>query len=73
MKQIKIIVFLQQKRNVSIISEYIQKQAKCNTQFIVISLREHMFYNTERFVAIYKVNEQTKSICLKNPDHEIKV
>ena len=58
-------------RNVSIISEYIQQQAKFNTQFIVISLREHMFYNTERFVAIYKVDEQTKTISLENVDRKV--
>jgi len=58
-------------RNVSIISEYITKQSKRFTQFMVISLREQMFINADIFIAIYKVNEQTKSVAIVNPDKKL--
>jgi len=53
-------------KNVSIISEYIQQQALNGTQFIVISLREHMYINCQQYVTIYKVQNQSRSILVKN-------
>lgn len=54
-------------RNVSIVANYIKERTK-NGQFIVISLRNNMFELAQQLVGIYKVNNMTKSISLKNKD-----
>lgn len=52
-------------RNVSIVANYIKERTK-NGQFIVISLRNNMFELAQQLVGIYKVNNRTQSISLKN-------
>lgn len=54
-------------RNVSIVANYIKERTK-NAQFIVISLRNNMFELAQQLVGIYKVDNKTKSISLKNKD-----
>lgn len=55
-------------RNVSIVATYIKERTK-NGQFIVISLRNNMFELAKQLVGIYKVNNMTKSVALKNDDY----
>merc|ERR1719159_617593 len=50
-------------RNVSIIAQYIKRETK-NAQFIVISLRNHMFELADRLMGVYKTNDQSKSITI---------
>merc|ERR1719379_338419 len=50
-------------RNVSIIAQYIKRNTK-NAQFIVISLRNHMFEMADLLVGVYKTNDQSKSITI---------
>ncbi|MEN2500018.1 MAG: Structural maintenance of chromosomes protein 4, partial [Marteilia pararefringens] len=57
-------------RNVAIIASYLKWQAERNTQFLVISLREHMYSNAERFVAVYKYADKSKTLVVRNIDLE---
>ena len=50
-------------RNVSIIANYI-KQRATDAQFIIISLRNHMFEIADWLVGIYKTNHVSKSVTL---------
>jgi structural maintenance of chromosome 4 len=50
-------------RNVSIIANYIKERTK-NAQFIVISLRNHMFELADRLVGIYKTHDISKSVAI---------
>jgi len=52
-------------RNVSIIANYVKERTK-NAQFIIISLRNHMFELADLLVGIYKTNDQSKSVAI-NP------
>jgi structural maintenance of chromosome 4 len=52
-------------RNVSIIANYIKERTK-NAQFIVISLRNHMFEMADLLVGIYKTHDISKSVAI-NP------
>lgn len=54
-------------RNVSIVANYIKERTK-NAQFVVISLRNNMFELAQQLVGIYKVDNKTKSISLKNKE-----
>ncbi|GMM38896.1 condensin subunit [Saccharomycopsis crataegensis] len=54
-------------RNVSIVANYIKERTQ-NAQFIVISLRNNMFELAQRLVGIYKVQNMTRSVTLKNRD-----
>jgi structural maintenance of chromosome 4 len=50
-------------RNVEIVGKFIKERTK-NAQFIVISLRNHMFELANQLVGIYKVNDMTRTISL---------
>lgn len=50
-------------RNVSIIANYIKERTK-NAQFIIISLRNHMFEVADRLMGIYKTHDQSKSVTI---------
>merc|ERR1719331_1910826 len=50
-------------RNVSIIANYIKDRTK-NAQFIIISLRNHMFECADRLMGIYKTHDQSKSVTI---------
>merc|ERR1719159_1785632 len=50
-------------RNVSIIANYIKERTK-NAQFIIISLRNHMFELADLLVGVYKTNDQSKTITI---------
>ncbi|OII74061.1 SMC4 chromosomal ATPase [Cryptosporidium ubiquitum] len=50
-------------RNVSIIATFIKEKTK-NAQFIVVSLRNHMFETADRLVGIYKTFDITKSVSI---------
>ncbi|CAI5760008.1 unnamed protein product [Candida verbasci] len=52
-------------RNVSIVANYIKERTK-NAQFVVISLRNNMFELAKQLVGIYKVNNMTRSISIRN-------
>merc|ERR1739846_21677 len=52
-------------RNVSIIANYIKQRTK-DAQFIVISLRNHMFELADLLVGIYKTQDISKSVAI-NP------
>ncbi|NWU81413.1 SMC4 protein, partial [Onychorhynchus coronatus] len=52
-------------KNVSIVAFYIYEQTK-NAQFIIISLRNHMFEMSDRLIGIYKTHNSTKSL-VTNP------
>eukprot|EP00929_Paragymnodinium_shiwhaense_P029191 TRINITY_DN16790_c0_g1_i1.p1 TRINITY_DN16790_c0_g1~~TRINITY_DN16790_c0_g1_i1.p1 ORF type:complete len:1458 (+),score=653.66 TRINITY_DN16790_c0_g1_i1:138-4511(+) len=52
-------------RNVSIIANYVKERTK-NAQFIVISLRNHMFEMADLLVGIYKTQDVSKSVAI-NP------
>jgi structural maintenance of chromosome 4 len=55
-------------KNVSIIANYIKDQTK-NSQFIIISLRNHMFELANLLVGIYKTQDITKCLTY-NPEPE---
>lgn len=48
-------------RNVSIIANYVKRRTK-DAQFIIISLRNHMFELSDRLVGVYKTNDASKSV-----------
>eukprot|EP00300_Choanocystis_sp_HF-7_P009147 c16284_g2_i1.p1 GENE.c16284_g2_i1~~c16284_g2_i1.p1 ORF type:complete len:1310 (+),score=433.28 c16284_g2_i1:87-4016(+) len=52
-------------KNVSIVAHFVKERTK-NAQFIIISLRNHMFELADRLVGIYKTENQTKSVTI-NP------
>ncbi|CAD7924388.1 unnamed protein product [Amoebophrya sp. A120] len=53
-------------RNVSIIANYIKQNTK-NAQFIIISLRNHMFELADQLVGVCKKNDQSMSVSV-NPE-----
>jgi len=59
-------------RNVSIIANYIKERTK-NAQFIVISLRNHMFELADLLVGIYKTEDISKSVAINPNSFEVKV
>lgn len=52
-------------KNVSIIASYIKERTK-DTQFIIISLRSHMFELANKLIGIYKTHDVTKTILFNN-------
>jgi len=58
-------------RNVSIIAGYIKERTK-NAQFIVISLRNHMFEMADLLVGIYKTHDVSKSLAINPHVFEVK-
>jgi len=58
-------------RNVSIIANYIKQRTK-NAQFIVISLRNHMFELADLLVGIYKTHDVSKSVAINPSIFEVK-
>lgn len=58
-------------RNVSIIANYIKQRTK-NAQFIVISLRNHMFELADLLVGIYKTHDVSKSVAINPALFEVK-
>jgi structural maintenance of chromosome 4 len=58
-------------RNVSIIANYIKERTK-NAQFIVISLRNHMFELADLLVGIYKTEDISKSVAINPSSFEVK-
>merc|ERR1712159_268858 len=58
-------------RNVSIIANYIKERTK-NAQFIVISLRNHMFELADLLVGIYKTFDVSKSVAIDPSAFEVK-
>jgi len=58
-------------RNVSIIANYIKERTK-NAQFIVISLRNHMFEMADLLVGIYKTQDVSKSVAINPTAFEVK-
>merc|ERR1712203_561942 len=58
-------------RNVSIIANYIKQRTK-NAQFIVISLRNHMFELADLLVGIYKTQDVSKSVAVNPTAFEVK-
>jgi structural maintenance of chromosome 4 len=58
-------------RNVSIIANYIKERTQ-NAQFIVISLRNHMFELADLLVGIYKTHDQSKSVAINPNAFEVK-
>lgn len=57
-------------RNVSIIANYIKERTK-NAQFIVISLRNHMFEMSDLLVGIYKTQDISKSVAIDPAAFEV--
>jgi len=57
-------------RNVSIIANYIKERTK-NAQFIVISLRNHMFELADLLVGIYKTQDISKSVAINPSAFEV--
>ncbi|GAA5853566.1 hypothetical protein JCM8547_002508 [Rhodosporidiobolus lusitaniae] len=55
-------------RNVSIVANYIKEKTHGGAQFIIISLRNNMFELAARLVGIYKVDNQTRSVCIDNKE-----
>ncbi|KAH8741614.1 stable maintenance of chromosomes protein [Cryptosporidium ryanae] len=55
-------------RNVSIIATFIKEKTK-NAQFIVVSLRNHMFEVADKLVGIYKTCNVTKSVSICPNDY----
>ncbi|KAH7650320.1 SMC4 SMC4 [Cryptosporidium bovis] len=55
-------------RNVSIIATFIKEKTK-NAQFIVVSLRNHMFEVADKLVGIYKTCNVTKSVSIYPNDY----
>jgi structural maintenance of chromosome 4 len=58
-------------RNVSIIANYIKERTK-NAQFIVISLRNHMFEMADLLVGIYKTQDVSKSVAVTPTAFEVR-
>merc|ERR1712216_654755 len=58
-------------RNVSIIANYIKERTR-DAQFIVISLRNHMFELADLLVGIYKTQDQSKSVAIDPCAFEVK-
>jgi len=58
-------------RNVSIIANYIKQRTK-NAQFIVISLRNHMFELADLLVGVYKTHDVSKSVAINPSSFEVK-
>jgi len=58
-------------RNVSIIANYIKQRTK-NAQFIVISLRNHMFELADLLVGIYKTHDVSKSVAINPSAFEVR-
>lgn len=58
-------------RNVSIIANYIKERTK-DAQFIVISLRNHMFELADLLVGIYKTDDVSKSVAINPTAFEVK-
>jgi len=58
-------------RNVSIIANYIKERTK-NAQFIVISLRNHMFELADLLVGIYKTQDVSKSVAINPSMFDVK-
>ena len=52
-------------KNVATIATHIKERTK-NSQFIIISLRNHMFDLANRLIGIYKTYDITKTICYDN-------
>jgi structural maintenance of chromosome 4 len=50
-------------RNVEIVGKFIKERTK-DAQFIVISLRNHMFELANQLIGIYKVNDMTRTISI---------
>ncbi|KPA78319.1 hypothetical protein ABB37_06453 [Leptomonas pyrrhocoris] len=50
-------------RNVSIVANYVLRQAR-GAQFIIISLRNHMFEEAHQLVGVCKVNDTTATLVL---------
>lgn len=57
-------------KNVSIIASYIKERTN-NSQFIIISLRSHMFELANRLIGIYKTFDVTKTVILNNDIFEV--
>merc|ERR1712146_626105 len=57
-------------RNVSIIANYIKERT--NAQFIVISLRNHMFELADLLVGIYKTYDVSKSVAIDPSAFQVK-
>nr|AGU69478.1 structure maintenance of chromosomes 4 [Crypthecodinium cohnii] len=57
-------------RNVSIIANYIKERTK-DAQFIVISLRNHMFELADLLVGIYKTQDISKSVAIDPTAFEV--
>jgi structural maintenance of chromosome 4 len=58
-------------RNVSIIANYIKERTK-NAQFIVISLRNHMFEMADLLVGIYKTQDVSKCVAITPTTFEVR-
>ena len=58
-------------KNVSIIASYIKERTN-DSQFIIISLRSHMFDLANRLIGIYKTFDVTKTIMFDNDIKEEK-
>lgn len=58
-------------RNVSIIANYVKERAK-NAQFIIISLRNHMFEMSDLLVGIYKTQDISKSVAINPASFEVR-
>lgn len=59
-------------RNVSIVASYIKERTRGDAQFIIISLRNHMFELADRLVGVYKTNNNTKAVTL-NPSQGLRM
>lgn len=57
-------------RNVSIIANYINEKTK-DAQFIIISLRNNMFELSKKLIGIYKFNNKTMSVSVKNDFNDL--
>jgi structural maintenance of chromosome 4 len=58
-------------KNVSIIASYVKERTN-DSQFIIISLRSHMFDLANRLIGIYKTFDVTKTILFDNDINEEK-
>ena len=54
-------------RNVAIIANYIKAKTR-NAQFIIISLRNHMFEQADQAWGIFKTYDSSDNICMKNTE-----
>eukprot|EP00727_Mastigamoeba_balamuthi_P004554 m51a1_g14097 putative structural maintenance of chromosomes protein 4 (1237) ;mRNA; f:82387-87578 len=57
-------------RNVTTVANYI-KEKTVDAQFIVVSLRNHMFELADRLVGIFKVDDCTRSVAISPADYAI--